>query len=81
VISASIHKDWTGHSRRPALADHQNDCHLATAGWFKVESIIGDLPKHEAIATETTEIPTHVLAEAKLPDVHLDAVKAGLQAV
>ena len=79
MISASIHKDWTGHFRRPALADHQNDCHLATAGWYKVESIIGELPKHKAPhEAATAEIPAEVLAEAELPDVHLDAVKAGL---
>jgi hypothetical protein len=66
-------------AHRRALADHQNDCRLATAEWFKVESIIGNLPKHEAPPeAATTEIPTEVLAEAELPDVHLDTVKAGL---
>jgi hypothetical protein len=63
-----IYIDGTGHSRRPALAGHQNDCHLATAEWFQAESIIGDLPKHEAPVPQVS-IPAELLQDAALAGV------------
>jgi len=51
--------------RRPALADSQNDCRLATAEWFKVESIIGDLPKHDEPAAPEASVQTeNIVSEA-----------------
>jgi hypothetical protein len=70
---------WDRRSRRPALADHQNDCRLATAEWFKVESIIGELPKHEQPAVHEP-VPAERLADAAMAGVPMGSTQDGATA-